>query len=213
MKEYVEQLLVREQWAELLTSLQVHRQYIKQLDLEWLLMYKLKYHLTNDTINQEQIRTVIRLLKEDGIQSNSIPIAILFEDEDRVSQLLLEGHYIDEMLPNEMNGLIVATILQDISLTSYLIARGSNIYHQDNEGQTALDHSRNEMITDLLIQAGGRYKAELFEEQQMAYMANSSWSKAIKSYISSVKALSTPPTQEQKDILFTQCLNKMNTPG
>jgi hypothetical protein len=182
MDEEIELLIVQEQWTELLTSLQVHRQYIKQIDLEWLLMYKLTYHLTNDKFNQEQIRAIIKLLKENGIQSNSIPIAILFEDGHRIDQLLSSNSYLDEMLLNEMSGLIVATILQEISLTTYLIARGSNINHQDNEGQTALDYSPNEALTALLLQSGGKYKSELLEEQYEAFDAMNSWSKITKGY-------------------------------
>jgi hypothetical protein len=161
MFEEAEMLFVKEEWSALFSLIKGNPSSLDSVDLEWLLMYKLKYHLTNDGLSLNTIQPFIDYCLSNGLGCHSIPLATLCNDTTTINELIIQGNYIDEMLPNEMNGLIVALVMNDLKLVKLFLFNGSNINHQDLEGLTALDYCHDPEMLLLLHQHNAKSKSQL----------------------------------------------------
>lgn len=113
-----------------------------------------------DYCSYGDLKRTIKKCIELGLAPKTIPQAAAFQDIDKIKLLLAEGHNIDEEDFGERTGLIVSSLLNDLTITQFLLDNNAWVNHYDQDGLEAIDYTTDETIFNLLKSLGGQIKSE-----------------------------------------------------
>ena len=124
-----------------------------------------------DYCSFDDLKKTIKKCKELGLVARTIPQAVAFQDIDTIKFLLEDGHNVDEQDFGERTGLIVGSLLNDLTLTQFLIDNNAWVNFFDQDSLEAIDYTANETIFNLLKSLGGQTKSERNEAMNDYYDA------------------------------------------
>jgi hypothetical protein len=124
-----------------------------------------------DYCSFDDLKKTIKKCKELGLVARTIPQAVAFQDIDTIKFLLEDGHNVDEQDFGERTGLIVSSLLNDLTLTQFLIDKNAWVNFFDQDSLEAIDYTTNETIFNLLKSLGGQTKSERNEAMNDYYDA------------------------------------------
>jgi hypothetical protein len=124
-----------------------------------------------DYCSFDDLKKTIKKCKELGLVARTIPQAVAFQDIDTIKFLLEDGHNVDEQDFGERTGLIVGSLLNDLTLTQFLIDNNAWVNFFDQDSLEAIDYTTNETIFNLLKSLGGQTKSERNEAMNDYYDA------------------------------------------
>jgi hypothetical protein len=84
--------------------------------------------------------------------------AVLQSDADSVRQYLADGLDVDSCGDNRITGLMMAAKKGNLELVKMLLSYGANPNVVSQEDYTALNYTNDRLVSEVLIQAGGRYQ-------------------------------------------------------
>lgn len=113
-----------------------------------------------DYCSFDDLRKLIEKCKKLGLVARTIPQAAAFQDLNTIKLLFNEGHNIDEQDFGERTGLIVSSLLNDLTITQYFIDNNAWVGFFDQDSLEAIDYTTNEIIFNLLKSLGGQTKSE-----------------------------------------------------
>lgn len=113
-----------------------------------------------DYCSYEDLKRTIKKCIELGLAPKTIPQAAAFQDIDKIRLLIAEGHNIDEEDFGERTGLIVSSLLNDLTITQFLLDNNAWVNHYDQDSLEAIDYTTDETIFNLLKSLGGQTKSE-----------------------------------------------------
>ncbi len=124
-----------------------------------------------DYCSFDYLKKTINKCRELGLVARTIPQAVAFQDIDTIKLLLEKGHNIDEQDFGEKTGLIVSSLLNNLTLTQFLIDNNAWVNFFDQDSLEAIDYTTNKTIFNLLKSLGGQSKSERNEAMNDYYDA------------------------------------------
>lgn len=157
-----------EQWDKVYELVSKDNSLIKDIDPYDLAWKVFQYALVEkgveeyyyDYCSYDDLKKTVQKCKELGLTTKSIPQAVTFQDIGTIKLLLDEGHNIDEQDFGERTGLIVSSLLNDLTLTQFFIDNNASINFFDQDSFEAIDYTSNDIIFNLLKSLGGQTKSD-----------------------------------------------------
>jgi len=157
-----------EKWDKVYELVSMDNSLIKDIDSYDLAWKVVQYALVEkgdenyyyDYCSLDDLNKLVKKCKELGIAARTIPQAAAFQDLDTIKLLLEKGHNVDEQDFGERTGLIVSSLLNDITLCQFLIDNEAWVNFYDQDSLEAIDYTTDADILNLLKSLGGQTKSE-----------------------------------------------------